>query len=295
MLLMVFITLADANTTVSYKRGYSLPHKNLCKQVGLHLRLLILVASLVKNAAQRDAIRYTWGHYARSSHVAVAFVLGAPDSDMLSVLAAEDALYGDLIIGNSDQLSLLFKMASMFDWTHAYCLNSPRLFTMNDRVFVNVKNLLRLVEAPEYANAKLTVWGDFTISNEIRDSDVYLFSNDTIVRLVSTTANITSNDKVLLSSDTARDVKRYNVPYFINTLQESCNITLHVACRIFFHYQQYELWQSTFEPRNVTRNVINVRKTVSNIVERSGSLRRMKPVINTDFIMSLFCLLLCIF
>lgn len=287
-------TLIGANTTVSYISGFSLPHKTLCTQMGLEPRLLILVASSLNNAPQRDAIRFSWGHYARSCHAVVAFVLGAPESHMLNVLAAEDALYGDLIIGNSDDSYAVFKMASMLYWTNAYCLNAPRLFTINDRVFTNVMNLLNLTEAPEHAKAKLTVWGDFVISNnEIRSSDVYLFTNDTIATLLPKLGNITSDDKVLLSANQGYEIHRYNVPNFINNLQQPCNIKLHVACHIFLHYQHYELWLSIIEGQNSTRNFYN-RANVS--IGLSKSLRPIKPDRNTGIIILLLLfLLLCIF
>lgn len=298
-LTLLIVTLHFAflgvNATVPYIHGYTLPHNNLCKQMGLDLRLLILVASPLNNAAQRDAIRFSWGHYARSSHVAVAFVLGAPEPYKLNVLAAEDAIYGDLIIAKSDDSYPIFKMVSMLDWTYEHCLNAPRLFTTNDRVFTNVISLLKLAEAPENANATLTVWGDFIISShDIRSADVYLFTNDTITKLLQAASKMTSRHEVLLSAHKHRDITRRHVPNFINNLQQSCNIKLHVACRIFFHYQHYELWQRILESRNITRSFY-FRKDVSVVVGSSKS-RTMKLVTNTGIsILSLLFSLICIF
>lgn len=296
ILATLLFALTGIDAAVSYIRGYMLPHQNLCKQMGQDLRLLILVASPLKNAAQRDSIRFSWGHFARSSHVVVGFVLGAPDLYMLKVLAAEDALYGDLIIGKSDDTYPVFKMASMFDWMQAYCSNAPRLFTTNDRVFTHLLSLLKLVEASEHENVKLTVWGDFINSNsDIRAADVYLFTNDTIARLLPAAVKINSNHNVLVSASKHRDIMRHHVPNFINNLQQPCNIKLHIACRIFFHYQHYELWHSILESYNVTRHVY-FRKDISVVVGSSRSLRPMKPVINTGIlILALLFLLICTF
>lgn len=296
ILATLLFALAGANATVSYKHGHTLPHNHLCKQMGIDLRLLIMVASPLNNAAQRDAIRFSWGHYARSSHVAVAFVLGTPEPYKLDVLAAEDALYGDLIIGNSDDSYPIFKMVSMFDWMDAYCSNAPRLFATNDSVFTNVMGLLKLAEAPENVNAKLTVWGDFvSSSHDVRGGDVYLFTNDTIGKLLPAASEMTSQHDVLLSVDKYRDITRQHVPDFINNLQQSCNIKLHVACRIFFHYQHYELWQTVLESHNGTRSFY-FTKGANVVVGSSKSFCPMKPVINTGIsILSLLFLLFMYF
>lgn len=293
---MQLFSVASVNAVVSYKRGYALPHIDVCKQMGLDLRLLILVASPLHNAAQRDAIRFSWGHYARSSHVAVAFVLGAPEPVMLKELAVEDAFYGDLIILNSDDSYPIFKMASMLHWTHTYCTLAPRLFTTNDRVFINLLGLLELAEAPENLHTKLTVWGDFVISHfDIRSADVYLFSNDTVGVLLPIAKKVTSKNQVLVSAHEAHNIKRQNVPNFINNLQQSCNVKFNVACRIIFSYQHYDLWQSASNSQNITENV-NFIKDISIVLRSSKSKRHMKPVINTGIpIFSLLFLLFCIF
>lgn len=262
--------------------------------MGLDLRLLILIASPISNAAQRDDIRFSWGHFSRSSHIAVGFVLGMPESDMLKELAAEDAFYGDLIIGNFDDAYPIFKMASMFRWVYTYCTKAPRVLTTNDRIFINIISLMNLLEAPENLQANFTVWGDFVTSGfDIRSSEVYLFSKDTIIELLPIVEKVNSKNEVLVPANEARGTTRRNVPNFIN-LQPSCKVKLHIACRISFMYQHYELWHSALNSQNITDNV-NFRKDVSIVLLPSKSTRPIKSVINAGVsIISLLFLSICI-
>ncbi|XP_064074741.1 beta-1,3-galactosyltransferase 5-like [Vanessa tameamea] len=142
-----------------YVAGHERPHPELCPALGAHLRLLVLVTSAPTHAAARDAVRLTWGHYAARRDVALAFVLGAPPASLRPALEAEDALYGDLVVGRSvDSYSnLTLKTLSMLEWADTYCPRAPRLLKTDDDMFINVPRLLRFAAAHE--NATRTVWG----------------------------------------------------------------------------------------------------------------------------------------
>lgn len=144
-----------------YAAGHSRPHPELCPALGARLRLLVLVTSAPGHAAARDAVRLTWGHFAARADVAVAFVLGAPPPALAAAIEAEDALYGDVIVGRSvDSYSnLTLKTLSMLEWADTYCPRAPRLLKTDDDMFINIPRLLQFAAAPARANATRTIWG----------------------------------------------------------------------------------------------------------------------------------------
>nr|XP_049706170.1 beta-1,3-galactosyltransferase 5 isoform X4 [Helicoverpa armigera] len=144
-----------------YVAGHERPHAELCPALGARLRLVVLVTSAPGHAAARDAVRLTWGHYAARADVALAFVLGAPPPALRAAIDAEDALYGDVIVGRSlDSYSnLTLKTLSMLEWVDTYCPRAPRLLKTDDDMFINVPRLLEFAAAPARANASRTIWG----------------------------------------------------------------------------------------------------------------------------------------
>ncbi|CAG9568486.1 unnamed protein product [Danaus chrysippus] len=142
-----------------YEAGHERPHPELCPSLGAKLRLLILVTSAPSHSSARDAVRLTWGHYAARKDIALAFVLGAPPASLRAAVEAEDALYGDLIVGRSiDSYSnLTLKTISMLEWADTYCPRAPRLLKTDDDMFINIPRLLSFTAAR--ANATKTIWG----------------------------------------------------------------------------------------------------------------------------------------
>ncbi|XP_026316445.1 beta-1,3-galactosyltransferase 4-like [Hyposmocoma kahamanoa] len=116
-----------------------------------HLR--ILVASAPGHVEERNAIRQTWGSHAGRADVAMAFRLGSSPASKRAKLAAEDTLFGDLIIGNSvdSYRNLTFKTLS------------PRVLKTDDDVFVNVPRLLQCTSATQRAKATRALWGSLII------------------------------------------------------------------------------------------------------------------------------------
>lgn len=142
-----------------YVPGYARAHPELCPDEGAHLRLLILVTSAPSHASARDAVRLTWGHFRARSDVAIAFVLGQAPAALEAALVAEDALYGDLIVGNSvdSYQNLTLKTISMLEWKLQYCPQAPYLLKTDDDMFINVPRLLSHVD--KAGNASRTIWG----------------------------------------------------------------------------------------------------------------------------------------
>lgn len=88
----------------------------------------------------------------------MAFVLGASPASERAKLAAEDALFGDVIVGNSvdSYRNLSLKTLSMLEWADTSCALAPRLLKTDDDVFLNVPRLRRnvLVSPPKPNRSK---------------------------------------------------------------------------------------------------------------------------------------------
>ncbi|XP_045506904.1 beta-1,3-galactosyltransferase 5-like isoform X2 [Colias croceus] len=142
-----------------YEAGHERPHPELCPALGARVQLVVLVTSAPGHRAARDAVRLTWGHYAARRDVAFAFVLGAPPAELRAALDAEDALYGDLVVGRfvDSYSNLTLKTLSMLEWADTYCPRAPRLLKTDDDMFINIPRLLRFAAAR--ANATNTIWG----------------------------------------------------------------------------------------------------------------------------------------
>lgn len=144
-----------------YVAGHETPHPELCPALGAKLQLVVLITSAPSHSQARAAVRLTWGHYAKRKDIAMAFVLGTPPASLRPAVEAEDALYGDIIIGRSmDSYSnLTLKTLSMLEWVDTYCPRAPRLLKTDDDMFINIPKLLSFAAMPFRVNATKTIWG----------------------------------------------------------------------------------------------------------------------------------------
>lgn len=85
-------------TKALYVKGHSLPAKDVCPSKGDGLKLMILVTTAPSHAAQREAVRSTWGHVAFRRDVGMAFFVGtSADPHDNQIIAQENLVYGDII------------------------------------------------------------------------------------------------------------------------------------------------------------------------------------------------------
>lgn len=263
-----------------YEAGHSRPHPELCPQLGARLRLLILVASAPAHAAARDAVRLTWGAFARRRDVALAFVLGAPPAALRAALDAEDALYGDLVVGNSvDSYSnLTLKTLSMLEWADAYCPRAPRLLKTDDDMFINVPRLLQFAAAPRRANATRTVWGKVrrkSLPVRTAKSKYYLSPRQFPARVLP---DFATGPAYLLTADAVRPLlreapaqpyvrledvfvtgvlgarlrlRRQHTPEFYNmkVAAQPCVVQRGFAIHMVRYHEQFDLWRKLLDGR----------------------------------------------
>lgn len=259
-----------------YVAGHERPHPELCPALGAHLRLLILVTSAPSHAAARDAVRLTWGHYAARRDVALAFVLGAPPPAMRPAIEAEDALYGDLVVGRSlDSYSnLTLKTLSMLEWTDTYCPRVRRLLKTDDDMFINVPRLLRFVASHE--NATRTIWGKVvrkSLPKRTTKSKYYVsplqFPGKVFPDFATGPAYLVTADAVRPLLEAAPDepylrledvfvtgvlgarlgLKRQHVAEFYNkkVAAHPCAVQRGIAIHMVQYHEQFDLWRKLLD------------------------------------------------
>ncbi|GAB6023014.1 hypothetical protein CHUAL_007104 [Chamberlinius hualienensis] len=129
---------------------YLINVKKLCSDKK-SLMLVILVATAVEHAAQRQAIRETWGSYAKTlPEVTLAFVTGRPvNTNSQSIIMKEALQYGDIIQEDfmDTYKNLTLKTVMLLKWANTFCTEAKYIMKADDDMFVNVPNLLKYVKS----------------------------------------------------------------------------------------------------------------------------------------------------
>ncbi|CAH0715114.1 unnamed protein product, partial [Brenthis ino] len=259
-----------------YVAGHERPHAELCPALGARLRLLVLVTSAPAHAAARDAVRLTWGHYAARRDVALAFVLGTPPPALRASLDAEDALFGDLIVGRfvDSYSNLTLKTLSMLEWTDTYCPRVPRLLKTDDDMFINVPRLLRFMTARE--NATRTIWGKVVrkslpkrttkskyyvsplqfpgkVFPDFATGPAYLVTADAVRPLLEAAAPepyLRLEDVFVTGVLAAKlRLRRQHAPEFYNkkVAAHPCAVQRGIAIHMVQYHEQFDLWRKLLD------------------------------------------------
>lgn len=128
-----------------------------CRPATSNMSMFIAITSKPRNFEKRQMIRQTWlGHRESYSHqldvVGIAFLLGLTDDpDTGKAVALEHETHGDVLqvdmIDNYYNLSL--KDAGLFNWLDEYCNSVDFFLRMDDDVYVNFNNLVRVMQLLE--------------------------------------------------------------------------------------------------------------------------------------------------
>ncbi|XP_052749453.1 beta-1,3-galactosyltransferase 5-like [Galleria mellonella] len=261
-----------------YVAGHEKPHPELCPALGGRLRLLMLVTSAPSHAAARDAVRLTWGHYAARADVALAFVLGVPPDKMRPAVDAEDALYGDIIIGRfmDSYSNLTLKTLSMLEWVDTYCPRVPKILKTDDDMFINVPKLLDFASAPSRVNATKTIWGKVVkkslpkrttrskyyvsplqfpgkVFPDFATGPAYLMTADAIRMLLAAAPSerYLRLEDVFVTGVLANKlgIKRQHAPEFYNkkVAAHPCAVQRGVAIHMVRYHEQFDLWRKLLD------------------------------------------------
>lgn len=142
---------------VAYPGNYSftVDEPDVCKTRTPFLVLMVPVAP--GNRASRWAIRRTWGGVPRvqGRTVLTLFILGlpgGPDADEHQEnVRQESGAYHDLIQSDflDSYLNLTIKTMMMLEWLSTRCLGASYAMKVDSDVFLNVQNLVKMLQAPD--------------------------------------------------------------------------------------------------------------------------------------------------
>lgn len=132
-------------------------------QCEAHVQVLILVHTAPRNAEKRSLIRQTWGMPQMTqgtSPLRVVFLLGAATAQQLQrELELENARYADMVQGNFQDAyrNMTYKHVMALKWFNQRCAHAQLLIKVDDDVFVNTPQLLKLFrDAPGSVNSSLS-------------------------------------------------------------------------------------------------------------------------------------------
>ncbi|XP_023232064.1 beta-1,3-galactosyltransferase 1-like [Centruroides sculpturatus] len=136
---------------------YKINQPNKCKQVNYSIAFII--PSTAGRISERNAIRETWGGYAKEAGIPVLFLLGRPFlQHQQKYIEMENALHQDIVqvkcIDTYRNLSL--KSVAMMKWVSEYCFNTAYILKADDDMLINVNRLLQTFYNENY---KRTIFG----------------------------------------------------------------------------------------------------------------------------------------
>ncbi|KAH8410693.1 hypothetical protein KR222_005140, partial [Zaprionus bogoriensis] len=124
-----------------------------------HVQVLILVHTAPRNAEKRTLIRQTWGAprmvQGAASPLRLVFLLGAVhgvdgEQELQRTLELENARHADMVQGNFQDAyrNMTYKHVMALKWFNEHCSRAQQLIKVDDDVFVNTPQLLRLLREP---------------------------------------------------------------------------------------------------------------------------------------------------
>ncbi|NP_001122198.1 beta-1,3-galactosyltransferase 2-like [Danio rerio] len=129
-----------------------------CQKENPFVVLLIPVAP--SNKAARDAVRSTWGteKLVGDKVVTLLFLLGVSTSNdsqkLHEDLLKESEQYHDIVQSDfwDSYYNLTIKTMIMMEWLTAYCQNTSYVMKVDSDIFLNVKNLVNLLQSAPKQN-----------------------------------------------------------------------------------------------------------------------------------------------
>lgn len=163
---------------------YPIDKTNICRKDDgdfTDVLVMIMVVSAPHNVEARNAIRATWGSRFSSMNgndvSRLVFFVGLPKSEITQrSLQEEDLREGDIVQADfvDQYVNLTLKSVLLLRWVALYCPRAAFVFKVDDDVFVNVDNVVLLLNR----NQKLrnTIFGRLAHHwHPIRDNSSYYF------------------------------------------------------------------------------------------------------------------------
>lgn len=126
------------------------------------LDMIIAIPSEASRRYQRDLIRQTWASISMnntSPAVRHVFLLGVVPlknpsennhtaANMQDLINRESQLYNDIVQQNFNdvRMNLTLKTLMLLDWVNSYCYTAKYILKIDQDVFINVQNVLKLIK-----------------------------------------------------------------------------------------------------------------------------------------------------
>lgn len=130
--------------------NFTIDHPTACgADLGKSLPLLIIVTTAVNKMNNRDAIRGTWGAYAKEIGAKLYFLTGqTPVADVQTYVNDENKFYQDILQANftDSYHNLTLKSVSLMKWVSERCTNVPYVLKTDDDMLINVDMMMAFVK-----------------------------------------------------------------------------------------------------------------------------------------------------
>lgn len=260
--------------------GHSLPNADLCPEMGVKVKLLILIMSAPRNKDARLSIRQTWGHYGNRRDVVLGFVLGSTQNkDIEESIVAESYMYGDIIRGRfiDSYNNLTLKTISMLEWADTYCSKVNFVLKTDDDMFINIPKLLSFIDS--HLKYTKTIFGRLArkwkpirnkkskyyvalqqylpaVFPDFTTGPAYLITSD-LVHLLYTKAldqTYLKLEDVFITGIVGHSlgIKLVHVKEFLNKRVSfnPCNIQKAISIHMIKPSEQYDLWKKLCDGRS---------------------------------------------
>lgn len=142
-----------------WDKNFIISGQNICYQTKPYL--LLLVITIPKNLAKRNAIRETWTkpenwpNFEKSFSIKTVFLFGKyKDFKENSLVLNESKKYGDIVTGNfiDSYRNLTLKVLTGLYWVRRYCAGATFISKMDDDTFVNIPLLYKHLQVKPQLN-----------------------------------------------------------------------------------------------------------------------------------------------
>lgn len=256
-----------------YEAGHIDVSADVCPDLGKNVKLLIAITSAPSHDSAREAIRKTWGSFARRKDVAIAFMLGSISNETINKkLEEEQNLYGDIIRGKFidtyDNLTL--KTISILEWVDNYCPKAGFVLKTDDDMFINESRLLAFIA--KHNPEQKTIYGRLAkkwkpirnkkskyyispqqykppVFPDFTTGPAYLLPANLAKPLYLSALNHTylKLEDVFLTGIVANGlkIKRVHAPEFLNKRVPltPCNVQKDISIHMIKSAEQFDLWK----------------------------------------------------
>ena len=147
----------SCNNCFKHNFGYIIDNEDICNLYGnqTEIDLLILIFTVHGNVRQRNALRDTWLTLSKNNkgNARYAFLLGEIDDAKLGeAVIKENQVYKDMIKEDFKDSygNLTYKTIMGFKWAVTRCKDVRFVFKIDDDMYLNIPNVLKIAEANVY-------------------------------------------------------------------------------------------------------------------------------------------------